>query len=190
MALVMVLLLGTLLAAIGLSVALVADVDTMIAGNHRHGLAARYTSEGVADAMVDELASMADWTPVLAGTTSSSFAGPLVLPASLGAEPVDAAGLTAAVQQEAYGGSLWGIDTPRWRLFGHGVPGQDLPFSGLSERSYALVWVSDDVAESDGQPFADTNDTIVVRVRAMGAGRTRADVQIVITRVAPGIVRR
>jgi hypothetical protein len=75
-------------------------------------------------------------------------------------------------------------------LFAHGVPGADLPFAGLSGDAFALVWVADDITESDGDPSTDDNGVVVVRARAMGPRRSQADVQVVVARVAPGIVRR
>lgn len=189
-AIVLVLLLGVLLLAAGTAVALVADVETMVTANGRDAVRARYTAEAAGDFAVQELMLVPDWSLVLNGTRVSFMSGPLVAPARAGGLPVDAAAATSVIQQENYGGGAWGPDTPRWRLFAHGVPGTDLPFAGLPDDLFALVWVSDDIAESDGDPFLDSNGVVVVRARAMGARRSQADVQMVIGRVAPGIVRR
>jgi hypothetical protein len=182
-ALVVVLLVSALLFTVGLSVVLVADVDTLISGSYRDGVIARYAAEAVGDAMVTELAAVDDWTPILAGATSAFWGSS----ASAGTV-VDAASVTAALQQQTYGGTPWGANTPRWRLFGRGDPGHDL-FTGGAPGSFALVWVSDDVAETDGDPLADENDTVAVYVRVWGPGRARADAQRVIRRVEPGVVR-
>jgi hypothetical protein len=189
-ALVVVLLLGVLLGALGTSAALVADVDTLVASNHRDGLVVRYAAESAADVVLQELMQAADWTPALAGGATSVLAGPLVLPRSSGGAAVDAAVLTALLQQETYGGDPWAADTPRWRLFAWGVPGGDLPFAGLSDQVFVLVWLSDDIAETDGDPLVDTNDAVVLRARAIGPRRSQCDVQLVLARSAPGIVRR
>lgn len=182
-ALVVVLLVSALLFTVGLSVVLVADVDTLISGSYRDGVIARYAAEAVGDATVTELAAVDDWTPILAGATSSFWGS-----SALAGTVVDAAAVTTALQAQTYGGTSWGANTPRWRLFGRGSPGDDL-FTGVSPGSFALVWVSDDVAETDGDPFADENDTVAVYVRVWGPGRARADVQRVIRRVEPGVVR-
>jgi hypothetical protein len=189
-ALVLVLLLGVLLLAVGTAVALVADIETMVTANHRDVARVRYAAEAAGEVVLQELIPLADWTVVLNGTRSSAMSGPFVLPPLAGRTPVDAPAATAMIQQDSYGGSPWGADTPRWRLFAHGVPGLDLPFAGLPDDMFALVWVSDDIAESDGDPFVDSNDVLVVRARAMGVRGSQADVQMVIARVAPGIVRR
>jgi len=189
-ALVAVLLLGLLLGALGATVAIVADTDTLIASNQREALVARHTAEAAAEFAIQELSRMGAWTPALTGAASSALAGPLVQPAASGGAPVDASALTTTLQQETYGGNPWGADTPRWRVYAHGVPGVDLPFGGLTDRAYVLVWVSDDIAETDGDPLADGNGIVVVRARAIGPGRSRADVQIVLALVAPGVARR
>lgn len=189
-ALVLVLLLGVLLLAVGTAVALVADIETMVTANHRDAVRVRYAAEAAGDVAIQELIPLADWTVVLNGTRSSVMSGPFVLPPRAGRATVDAPAATAMIQQESYGGSPWGADTPRWRLFAHGVLGVDLPFAGLPDDVFALVWVSDDIAETDADPFADSNGVVVVRARAMGVRGSQADVQMVIARVAPGIVRR
>jgi hypothetical protein len=189
-ALVVVLLLGVLLLALGTSVAVLADVETLVASNHRDSLIVRHAAEAAADVVAQELAQAANWTSALTGSVSSLLAGPLVAPATSGGAVVEAATFTALLQQMTYGGGSWGADTPRWHLFAHGVPGVDLPFAGLSGQVYVLVWLSDDIAESDGDPQVDSNGTVVVRARALGPRRSQCDVQLVLARAAPGIVRR
>lgn len=189
-ALVIVLLLTVLLVALCTAVALIADADVSIAANHRDGVVLAHQAEGAAAFAVQELALLADWTPVLAGGVSSRLAGAFVLPPAAGGASLDGPGLTSALQQATYGGSPFGADTPQWRLFGRGVPGADLPFDGLSEQVFVAIWISDDVAEVDGDPGADTNDTVVVRARAIGPRRSQCDVQAVVARVEPGVVRR
>ena len=188
--LVAVLLLTVILGAIGLTVSLVVDVEHLMAAYHRDGLRLHHAAEGVADVVVDELAGVADWAPAPGGGTSPRLPGALVLSRALGGGPFDAPAATLALQQAAYSGNPWGVDTPRWRLFGQGVPGSVLPFAGLPDDVYAIVWVSDDVADGDGDARVDSNGVEVLRVRVIGPRRARADVQLVIARVAPGVVRR
>ncbi len=189
-ALVAVLLLTGLLSALGTAVALMADVETTIAANHRDGLTAAHAADGAVAFAMQELARLDDWTPALQGSVSSSMAGAFQLSPAAGGTPLDVPGMTTALQQATYGGDPFGADTPRWRLFGHGIPGTDLPFGGLSEQVFVLVWVSDDVAETDGNPFADDNGVVVIRVRAIGLRRSQSDIQAVVESVAPGVVRR
>lgn len=191
-ALVMTLVASMLLAAIGLSLLLLTDIEATVSASHRDGAEVFHAADGAIDHVVQELALLPDWTPVLSGAVRSRLAGPLVLPAGAGGGAIDAGRLTAEVQQAAYGGAPWGVDTPRWRLFTHG-PASDLADgAGLpSGRVYVLVWISDDVAERDGNVEADSNGVVVVRARAMGVRRSQCDIQAVVGRTeAAGILRR
>lgn len=190
-ALIVALLLTVLLLALGASVSLVVDVDTTIAVNQRGAIETSYAAEGAVDLAIEELAVMADWTPALNGSVTSRLMGPAVLPPTAGGAAVDLVGLTGRLQQAEYAGAPWGADTPRWRVYGRGVPGVDVPaLLGLPDNLFAVVWLSDDVAESDGDPFADENGVVVVRARAIGPRSAQADAQAVIARVATGMVRR
>lgn len=189
-ALVVVLLLGVLLGALGVSAALVVDVETTVSANHRLALTVRHAAMGGADVVVQELAVLADWSPALSGATASIMRGPLVLPPEAGGSAVDASGLTAQLQQHSYGAGGWGLNTPRWRLFGHAAVDGALSAPNLGSGVYLLVWLSDDIGESDDDPWTDGNGVVVVRARAIGPRGSQCDVQIVVERVAPGIVRR
>jgi hypothetical protein len=188
-ALVAVLLLTVLLLVLGAAVALMADVETTIAANHRDSVAVARVAEGAIAFAIQELALLDDSTPVLGGGVSSRLAGPFELPRVAGAASLDVVGMTTALQQATFGGGPFGANTPRWRLFGQGVPGVDLPFRGLSDEAFVVIWVSDDVAETDGDPLVDDNGVVVVRARAIGLRQSQCDVQAVLARVAPGVVR-
>jgi hypothetical protein len=189
-ALVAVLLLTVLLLVLGTAVVLMADVETTVAANHRDGRVTAHTAEGAIAFAIQELALLDDWTPVLAGGVSSRLAGGFQLPPTVGAPPLEVPAMTTALQQATYGDDAFGTDTPSWRLFGHGVLGTDLPFGGLSAQVFLLTWVSDDVGETDGDPLVDDNGMVVVRARAIGPRRSQCDIQAVIARVAPGVIRR
>ena len=188
-ALMAVLLLTVLLSALGTAVALMADVETTIAANHRDSIVVAQAAEGAGAFAIQELVLLDDLTLVLAGRVASRLTGPFQLPPVVGAMPLDVPVMTTALQEDTYGGDPFGANTPRWRLFGHGVPGVDLPFGGLSEQVFVLTWVSDDVAETDGDPLADNNGVVVIRARAIGLRRSQSDIQAVVARVAPGVIR-
>lgn len=187
----LVMVVSMLVVAVGMSLLLVMDVEATTAGHQRDDAEVRYVADAGLDHVIQELAVMADWTIVLAGPAQSSHVGPLVRPAAAGGAPIDAAEVTADVQRAAYGGAGWGADTPRWRLFAYGSARQLLAGTETADRVYVLVWVSDDVADGDGDPEADDNGTVVVRARAVGVRGARCDVQAVIARTpVPGVVRR
>lgn len=191
MVLVLVLTGTVLLASLGLSLLLLTDAEVMAAGNQRDAAVVFHAADSAVDLVVQELALLSDWTPVLTGAARSRLASPLQRPNTSGGGAIDSARLTAEVQQAAYGGRFWGSNTPRWRLFAHGVPGHALGVSGIADDIYLLVWVSDDGAEEDGAPEADENGVVVVRARAMGLRRSQCDVQVVIARTpTPNVVRK
>jgi hypothetical protein len=189
-ALVAAMLVSVLLCALATAVAVVVDVDTTVAANHRDGVDVRHAADAAAEFATSELAGVADWSAVLNGAFVSRLSGGLALPATLGGTPVDPPAVTRALQQDTYASGNWGADTPQWRLFAQGVPGTDMPVVGLTRHAYVLVWVSDDVSESDGNPFADSNASLVLRARALGRRGSRVDVQVLLARLSPGIVRR
>ena len=168
--------------AIAAGLVLVSGVDVMASANVRDRLEVRASAEAVVELAIDALARVPDWSLVLNGSTGLFFAGGLTMPAVSGGAPVDAAALTLDAQRAAYGAAPWGADTPVWRLAGHGVPSVDLPVAGLSDRTYVLLWISDDVADGDGSASTDANDTVVVRGLALGARGARAAVQAVVGR--------
>lgn len=189
-----VILLGALIVmlamlGIGLGVLLVTDVDVRASANQRDHLEVRASSEAALELGISELARRADWGPLLRGDAGLLFSGAWRVPST--GEPIDEAALTAEAQRQVYGPNRWGADTPQWRLVGHGVPGADLPVAGLSNRSYVLLWISDDVGEGDGDVWEDTNGRVVLRAEALGPRNSRAVVQAVVGRAGTtGIVRR
>jgi hypothetical protein len=190
-ALVLVLTATVLVASFGLSLLLLTDAEVMAAGNQRDAAVVFHAADAAVDLVTQELALLPEWTPVLAGTARSRLASALVSPDTSGGGTFDGIRLTAEVQQAAYGGSFWGSNTPRWRLFAHGVPGDAVGVPGIAGDVYLLVWVSDDAAEQDGAPEADANGVVVVRARAMGLRHSQCDVQVVVARTATaGVVRK
>jgi len=190
-ALILVLLLTALLSAAGASVMLMSDIDVLAGANRRDAAEVTYAAEAVAEYAVHTLAGQPDWSAALQGGAGLIMSGPLAFPPAAGGGLVDLAAQTTEVQRAAYGSGVWGADTPRWQVFGHGIPGLDLSISGMSPDLYALVWVSDDVTEEDGVATMDGNGMIVVRARAFGRRGSQCDVQIVVARTSvPGIVQR
>lgn len=187
LALVLVLTITSVLAAAGLAVLLMVDADVVAAGRHRDAARVLHAAEAALDTAVDELGQISDWGPVLSGAVRSRVQGTLRLPA-VDTGVIDAGRETWDVQRAAFGGG-WGVDTPQWRLFAHGDASGDVPLGAPD--IYLLVWVADDVGESDGSAARDTNDVIVVRARAVGVRRAVCDVQAVIARTPhTGVVRK
>ena len=93
------------------------------------------------------------------------------------AQSLDLARLTAERQAESdarAGPDVFGADSPEWRLFAHAPLGALLPGDGFDLPLYLVVWVADDEWDGDGDPAVDSNERILVRAHAFGAGGTRA----------------
>ena len=190
-ALILVLLLTALLSAAGASVMLMTDIDALAGANRRDAAEVTYAAEAVAEYAVHTLAGRPDWNAALQGGAGLIMSGSFALPPAAGGGLVDLVAQTVEVQRAAYGSGVWGADTPQWRVFGHGIPGRDLPIASMSPDVYAFVWVSDDVTEDDGVATMDGNGMVVVRARAFGRRGSRCDVQIVVARTSvPGIIQR
>jgi hypothetical protein len=191
MALVLVMTATVLLASLGVSLLLLTDAEVTAAGNQRDAAVVLHAADAGVDFVVQELALLPDWAPALTGAVRSRLASSFERPTTSGGGIIDASGLTAQLQQSAYGPSVPGSNIPRWRLFAHGVPADVLAVSGVAQDIYLLVWISDDRADDDDAPDADANGVLVVRARAMGVRGSQCDVQVVLARTAtPGVVRK
>jgi hypothetical protein len=170
-----------------LAALLVSDVDVLSAARHRDAERVLHAAEGALEFVIDELSLVPDWNGPLSGATHSRLRAALVLPAAAGGVVLDAVRVTLALQRASFA-SAWGTDTPEWQLFAHGNVQTDLPLDVPGV--YVLVWVADDVGESDGNPAADSNGTVVIRARAIGPRKSTCDVQAVASRTSqPGVVR-
>jgi hypothetical protein len=181
------------LTAMGMGVLLATDFDLLASANVREQLDTQASAEAALELGIARLAVIDDWTGIPGGAGLPLFHGGTTPPAAAGGQVVDLAALTSEAQQAAYGvGSLWGADTPRFVVAGYGVAADTLgPTRLLSERTYVLFWLSDDVSESDGNPSVDSNGVLVLRAHAFGGRRTQAIVQAVVEQTGtPGVVRR
>jgi hypothetical protein len=49
----------------------------------------------------------------------------------------------------------WGPNNPRWQLYAYGPLEDMIPTGTINSNAYVIVWVADDPAESDADPFHD-----------------------------------
>jgi hypothetical protein len=138
--------------------------------------------------VVSELAGLSDWTAVVSGGVTSTFAeGPMTGPRALPSGGVvtlccDASSFTREVQQRAYGGADWGADTPEWRLFAWGPASGWLGAGRISSLVYVAVWIADDPHDGDGNPRVDSNQTVAVHAQAYAATGSRRVVEALVQR--------
>jgi hypothetical protein len=157
---------ASLLAAIGLSLAGLGNVELAIGANHRAGSQTLYAAEAAAEGVVAELLAVSSWTDVLSGAASSRFTGSQTPPVGPGEPAVTLAQLTTALQAESDASGSWGANSPRWRLFSFGRLDELAPAAAPDGDDYLAAWVADDVGETDGDPFTDTNGRLQITARA------------------------
>ena len=171
----LVMLLGGLVSAIGLGLAGLSATERALAGNYQVGTQLLYAAEAMASRLVDDLSDQTAWPAALARTSSSSFRDGGNYPVTPWGEVLDLAAATSALQANApipNGASVW-------RLYASGT------LAVLSESSsvpgeYLVAWVGDDHADEDGDPAADSNNFIVVRAEARAMTGLKRAVQVVL----------
>jgi len=215
MALIVALLASLVLSALGLMLLMVTSTETLIAGNYRDGVEALHAADAALERVIADVAPLTDWSTALAspdGVVSairSTFGD-----AALSAEMLDGRTLdlvkttnrlncpqvfppsstacSAAQMNHVSGDRPWGSNNPRWRLYARGwltalAPGTGSPF-------YIAAWVSDDPAETDGDPARDGiaggnpgAGVLQLRAEAFGPGGAHRAVEATIGRAAVGV---
>jgi hypothetical protein len=181
-AVVIVILLGSLLSAIGAGLVVLSSSDRAIAGNFQAGVRMLYAAEAVLERVVFDFVADTNWSQALSGGRRSSFSDASARPTAPWGGVVDLDVLTQALQSETDSGSMWGADTPQWRLF---ASGSLAALGGTSHDApvYLAVWVADDPGDRDGDPTVDANGVISVRAQAFGIGAMRRGIHVVLHRV-------
>jgi hypothetical protein len=181
-AVVIVILLGSLISAIGAGLVVLSSTDRAIAGNFQTGVRMLHAAEAVVERVIFDFVADTNWTPALSGARRSSFSDASPRPAAPWGGVVDLDALTQALQAETDSGSVWGADTPQWRLFASG-PLAALGGTRHEAPLYLAVWVADDPGDRDGNPTVDANGVISVRAQAFGIGAMRRGLHVVLHRV-------
>ena len=184
-ALILALMAAVLLALLGAGLVLVGSTEGAIAANFRGGYEARYAADAAAERAVQDLLRLNDWTAVLSGAASSTFTDGTRTPTLPSAQPLDLVALTTGFQAESDVVASWGSNNPQWRLFAYG-PLAGITGTGTVQSAYLVAWVADDPAETDGNPFADTNGRITLVARSVGLFQTTRLVEVTLARIGSG----
>jgi hypothetical protein len=188
--LVLVLILLTVLSAVGGAVVLLAGVETRLMALEQVRLVGRGLAEVQLERALQDLARSPDWSAVLSGGSPSSFVGGTETPEVAGWGVLDLRRQTMGLQEEV--GAEWGANAPQWRLYAHGAAGdlmsdvggdRALSYSGF----YTAAWVADDEGDGDGRPFVGRNGVMVVRAEAFGPYGSRQAWVETIRRVGDGV---
>jgi hypothetical protein len=183
-ALLLALVLLCLLAALGSALVALDTAERAMAGNQVWAVRARYAADALAERVVVDAASAADWTAMLSGVGISSFFDLAAATGTPGLDPVDVSALTLALQAATDGTSIVGADTPVWRLVAAGTLSELTGLPRAGPPVFLAAWVADDAADGDAAPEVETNGVLQIRAEAVGAGGLRQSVQITLRRGA------
>lgn len=180
-ALVLALLAGLLLSAIGTALVALTSADVLISDNGSADAEAFDAAEGALERARAEVQEAPDFSSVLNGTVVSRFidgpsAGVRTLPGGLRVDLLEVlnqancgnpsrcteASITARSRARP-----WGARNPRWRLFAHGPLDTETAVDS-SPRVYVVVEVADDPSDADDLPWEDGG--AVAAGANMGAG--------------------
>jgi hypothetical protein len=157
-ALVLAMMALALLAALGLSLSVLANIEMRVAANYSHGLEMMSAAEAGLELTSRELLTVADWPAVASGSVRSAFndgaPGTRTLPDGTS---ISLPRLTAD------------LEDGRWQPFAHGA--QDL--WDLPIRAYVVVWARPDPSDGRG---------MLLRAEAFGPTGARRAVQAAVTR--------
>ncbi len=177
--LVLALMATALLSAAGLALALMASTEMMIASSYATGQELLYAAEAGLAIGQRELGRVADWNSVLTGQIRSAWVdGDPAVPRRL--DDGSQVSLTDATNRANCGKPTactfaetttatearpWGSNNPQWQLFAY----------GMLNHAVVVVWVGDDPADNDNDPFTDGTDetnpgTGIASVRAEAFG--------------------
>ena len=186
-ALILALLATMLLAALGGGLLLATDTEAVLAHHHRAVGETLYAADAALERAVTELRA-APWTSVLGGVIRSPVFPASMAPTTPWAAAFDLVAATARLQADSSVVYGTGLNAPAWRVYAAGsfdaMAGGPLPGSP----AYLVVWVADDVAETDNDPSSDTNEVVWLRALAANAGGMRTMVHAAVQR-AGGSVR-
>jgi hypothetical protein len=155
----------TLVSALAAAVVLTTTTESMIAGSFRRSLQAKYAAGAAAEWAVAELASAADWSPIVAGSAPSTFVdGPADGVRRLaGGATIDLAAIA--------------LSNPGWRLYAYGPFNDLVPASDAIAQFYIVALVS---------PGASA-DRLNVRGMASGPFGARHVVELTVVRASGGV---
>jgi len=208
MALVLVLLVAMLFLALGGALVTVVSTEAAISATFRDGSVALSAADAAIARVLPNLAASPDVNALFRGASLSSFvdgppAGTRRLPDGTnldlaaatniqrcGETACDVARMNAVTAERP-----WGVNNPRWQLYGWGWLRDLLPQAAEVPYAYVVVWIGDDPLETDGDPVTDDvdvnaagHDVVLLRAAAFAGYSVRRRIEVAARRDA-GVVR-
>ncbi|HSL20045.1 MAG TPA: pilus assembly PilX N-terminal domain-containing protein [Vicinamibacterales bacterium] len=191
MSLVVALMASMLLTALGLSLVMVTNTETMITSNYRTSSEALYAADAGIERAVQDLLLVPDWNRIWNENLRSSFvdASNCTGTVPMGGVTYNLAQMTARLQAETNGENLWGANNPVWAPYACGRI-DELLGEGIDSAMYVIAWAADDPSEADGDPSKDTNGVVTIRAEAFGPGGTDKIVEVTVARTSTTEIER
>ena len=180
-ALVAVLLSTVMVSAIGAALTVTANTESTIASSFRIDRELAYAAEAAVELAIQDVRLAPRWDDLLNGTQATTFLDQSAVPVLPTGGSLDLRALTGRVQA-ATNARIAGPNTPQWQLVASGRLADIAGRGSIESPAYLVVWVADDVSETDGNPAADSNDVIVVRGEAVGSGGRTRTLDVTVTR--------
>lgn len=183
-ALVMVLIAVTLLAALGAALTLASAVETAIAANYREATETLYAAEAGATFVMQEAAAIADWGDAATGAGQSAFVdGPPAGVRVVGAVTLDLEAETSNLNSTMPAGPG---AVPPWVLHAFG-PLQDMaPSAAGRAKAYVAVWIANHTASAD----PSMRGALSIFGQAYGPRGSRRAVEVIVDKVDASSLRR
>lgn len=170
-----------LLTCVGVALALLGSVQSMIAAHDERATAAAYAAQAAVVLSSAQLRTRGDWSGAARGGPLSEvcavpggFTDATLLPsAPWGGSTIDLRGLTASRQTDSDSAAPAGLTGPVWCLFEYGPISRLVPSDARRHPFYVAVWTA---AGPDGR--------VLLHASAFGAGSVRASVE---TSIRPGV---
>jgi hypothetical protein len=194
-ALLITLLTVLLVGAVAAVLIAVSISETTIAGAHRHAAEAAYAAEAGLERALRDLDVLPDWSVVLLpppANVLATFADGQQFPIAPDGRELDVAALLAARQATSntqYPPSMFGANTPQWRLYGSSALAALVPSGTPVQPAYVLIWVADDAEDNDGDASVDGNQKLLVFADAYASGGARRSIAAVIARASNGALQ-
>jgi len=214
-ALIIALMATMLLTALGMTLVLTSNTETMISANYRNSQEALYAADAAVERVVQDLLLIPRWNDILTANTTisptcsgvttfnpvsatlsgftDSTTSPMI-PSS--GQQINLLNATCGLQRSTDTLNLWGTNNPIWRLFAYGRMDDILPGNAIDSKMYLAVWVADDPADSvdnvtpDGNPAIDANGVLTLHAEAYGASGTRKVIEVTVARTSGTEIER
>ena len=189
--LIIALIATVLLTSLGVGLVMLSTTEGAIASNYRAGNETLYAADAAIERVVQDVLLVPRWNDILTGTIQSGFVDSTLTPTTPFGQPLNLTTITTELQAQSDAWAPWGANNPQWHLFAYG-PLSEMMGTGVSleNQTYIAVWVSDDPAEIDDNPSADTNGVITVMAQAIGPHGSQRAVEVTVAKTDTSEIER